>query len=79
MIDQTPYNKAFSEDPAMTSKRWYRSKTININIIAGLLIAAEANLQLLQPLLGDIYQPATFVLIVLNVYLRTITTKPVSK
>ncbi len=59
-----------------TIKGATKSKTIWFNTIVGMLIAAEPALSLLQPLLGaSTYGIVSFVLIVGNVGLRTITNK----
>lgn len=53
-----------------------KSKTVWFNVITGMLIAAEPALHLLQPVLGaSTYGIVSFVLIVGNVALRTITNK----
>lgn len=57
------------------AKRWTSSRTLIVNAIALALLAAEAQLQLLQPLLPvNVYALAAFVLPVLNAGLRLITT-----
>ena len=59
-----------------TIKGAVKSKTIWFNTIAGMLLAAEPALALLQPMLGDsVYGIISFVLIIGNVGLRAITTK----
>ncbi|MGL4678570.1 MAG: hypothetical protein ACRCWC_04220 [Plesiomonas shigelloides] len=56
-------------------KAWYKSKTLWVNALAALLIAAEANLGLLKPYLSD----AQHLLLLLalpavNAALRIVTT-----
>jgi hypothetical protein len=53
-----------------------KSKTMWFNTLTGMLLAAEPALHLLQPVLGaSTYGIVSFVLIVGNVALRTITNK----
>jgi len=53
-----------------------KSKTMWFNTIVGALIAAEASISLLQPVLGaEAYGITSFVLVVGNVLLRAITNK----
>lgn len=59
-------------------KKFYSSKTYWFNVIVTLFLAAEANLQLLQPVLGqNVYAIACFVLIVGNAILRNMTKEPI--
>ena len=61
-------------------KKWYKSKTILFNLISMMLIGAEANFALLQPMLGDsAYGVTLFVITMVNIGLRTITTSAVTK
>lgn len=60
-------------------KHWPESKTIRFNAFMAALATAEASFGLLKPYLGDKwYGVALFVVIIGNVYLRSITTGPVS-
>ena len=60
------------------SKKWYPSKTIWFNATAASLLLVEQNLPILQPLIPlNIYTVATVVIPLVNVWLRTITTKGV--
>ena len=61
-------------------KKWYKSKTIIFNSLSMLLIGAETNFMLLQPILGDsAYGVVLFIITMANIGLRTITTTAVSK
>ncbi len=61
------------------SKKWYHSKTIWFNAKAASLLLVEKNLPILQPLIPlNIYTVATVVIPLVNVWLRTITTKGVN-
>ena len=60
------------------SKKWYHSKTIWFNATAASLLLIEQNLPILQPLIPlNIYTVATVVIPLVNVWLRTITTRGV--
>lgn len=60
-------------------KPWYKSKTLWFNAAAGILAAAQANLHLLQPLLGEQAYPILMMAIVMgNALLRVITTQGLS-
>lgn len=62
-----------------TPKAWWRSRTLLINGVVLVLAAAEAQLQLLQPLLPvDIYSLVAFGLPVVNALLRVITVQPLA-
>ena len=55
----------------MSSKAWYRSKTIWVNTIAVVLAAAELQLHLLKEVLpGGLFAWLAFVLPVINAALR---------
>lgn len=55
-------------------KRVHRSRVIWFNVLIGLGALLEANVHLLQPLLGvDVYQAIVFVLVVGNGVLRLVT------
>lgn len=58
----------------MATKAWWRSRTVWANLLIGVLLLAETNLHLLQPLLPlNVYQLTAFVLPILNLFLRAIT------
>lgn len=57
-------------------KPWWKSKTLIVNAAAAALIAAEANLQIIQPLLPvNFYALAAAALPVVNAILRVVTTQ----
>lgn len=59
-------------------KKWYKSKTIQLNAIAASLMALEASTGLLKPLFGsNVYAVFAVALAVINAYLRVITTQPI--
>lgn len=61
-------------------KKWYQSKTIRFNLLTMLLMGAEANFALLQPILGEsIYGVVFFIVTMANIGLRVITATAVSK
>jgi hypothetical protein len=63
----------------MSSKRFYRSKTLWFNAIVLALAAAEAQLNLLKGVLpGDLYTWLAFVLPVGNAALRFITSSAIT-
>jgi hypothetical protein len=60
-------------------KPWYQSKTIIVNALIGVLMTAEATSGALEPVLGaKAFGILTFILPVVNVFLRIITTGPVT-
>jgi hypothetical protein len=59
-----------------TSKKWYTSKTIWLNII-GLVIAAAGELSNAFPA-GQVAKVMGFVLTIGNIILRLITTQPIT-
>lgn len=60
-------------------KPWYKSKTLWFNAAAGTLAAAEANIHILQPMLGDQAYPILMMSVVIgNAILRVITTQGLS-
>lgn len=62
------------------AKPWWKSRTLWFNALVAGAAAAEANFQLLQPLLpANVYQLLTFALVVGNALLRLVTTTGVSK
>lgn len=55
-------------------KSWYRSKTLWVNLLVGVLAAVESQFNLLQPLLPvNFYAALAFALPVINAALRLIT------
>lgn len=61
------------------AKKWYESKTVWFNIAMTLLMAVEANFSLLQAYLGQAYYGlAMFAVTMGNVFLRLITSAPVT-
>ena len=66
-------------DTAPTAKPWYRSRTIWFNAICTALGAAELSLGLLQAMLPvDAYAVLSFVLVVGNTVLRSLTAAPLA-
>lgn len=62
------------------SKRWYKSKTLRFNVICAGLIATEASLGILQPLVPvNIYAALSIALSVGNAMLRVITSQSLTK
>lgn len=60
-------------------KPWWRSKTMRVNLIVTALLLAEANLQLVQPIVPvNLYAVAAFGLPIINMLLRAITTSGIS-
>jgi hypothetical protein len=63
----------------MNYKHWWESKTILINLAIGIITAIEVRLELIQPLLSvNLYSIISLLLVIANVFLRTITHKGVS-
>ena len=61
------------------SKPWYASRTIWANALVGTLAVLETQIGLLQPhLRSGVYTALAIGLPVLNVWLRTITSQPVT-
>ena len=61
-------------------KRWYKSKTIWFNALAGVLIAIESVFHVLQDILGPTAYPLALVLVVVvNGFLRVITTQEIGR
>lgn len=59
---------------------WWRSRTIWFNVLVGLFAVLEAYTRFLQPLLGDtLYGITLLIVAAVNVFLRTITTQPLSE
>lgn len=64
---------------ARPAKPWYTSRTLWLNVLALMLLAAEAKFALLQPLLSaNVYACIAFALPVANAALRLITTTALS-
>jgi len=65
----------------MTDKKvWLKSKTIWSSVVFSAVIAAESNMHLLKPVLGDnVYLILCFAFSILVVTLRGITDKPVRR
>lgn len=60
-------------------KYWPKSKTLRFNAVAAAFMAAEMSLGLLEPVFGPaLYKAISFVVIVGNAYLRTLTTQPIA-
>ena len=61
-------------------KRWYKSKTIWVNVGAAALMALEASTGLLKPYMADEFWVAMAVALpMINAMLRVITTEGLSK
>lgn len=57
-------------------KRWYKSKTLWLNVVVVVLALAESQLNILQPVLPiNFYAAVAFGLPLLNAALRLITTQ----
>lgn len=64
----------------MNSKKWHRSKTLWFNFAVAMLGVAEANLHLLESVMGpSVYQVLTFSLVMGNAALRFITTDAIKR
>lgn len=58
----------------MQAKKWWRSKTLWFNIVSGVLLALESNMQLIQQAVGEnAYLVMLLVNIVGNAVLRALT------
>lgn len=65
-----------------TCKKWYKSKTMWLNILAGAIFFTETAGQVLTgftSFLGPYAMPISFGLALLNVFLRSVTSKRVTK
>ena len=63
----------------VSTKPWWKSKTIRVNVLAAVLIALEAQFNVLQPFLpGNVYAWFTVALTAVNTALRIITVAPVT-
>lgn len=62
----------------LTAKRWWHSRTIIFNAVIAALLAAESQVNLLQPLLPvNVYALVAFALPVANAALRFVTATPI--
>lgn len=62
------------------SKKWYHSKTMLFNLLVASMLLIEQNLNFLQPLLPiNIYALLSFVVPLVNMWLRIITTKGIKQ
>lgn len=60
------------------SKKWYQSKTMLFNLLVASMLLIEQNLNFLQPLLPiNIYALLSFVVPLVNMWLRVITTQEI--
>lgn len=60
------------------SKKWYYSKTMLFNLLVASMLLIEQNLNFLQPLLPiNIYALLSFVVPLVNMWLRVITTQEI--
>lgn len=58
----------------MQAKKWWKSKTLWFNIVSGVLLALESNMQLIQQAMGEnVYLVMLLVNIVGNAVLRALT------
>lgn len=63
----------------MAKKRWYRSKTVRVNLALLVLAAVESQLHIIQPLLPvNFYALMAFILPPVNAALRFLAQQPVS-
>jgi len=65
-------------------KQWFKSKTIWFNTVGvpalmSLMVYAEQNIALIRDNLGSSFGVATIVIGLINVWLRSVTTKPLSE
>lgn len=62
------------------AKPWWRSRTLAVNALAAGMMALEASLDILQPLLGEAAWPMlASSLAVVNAALRVVTTGPLRR
>ncbi len=60
----------------MPKKRWWRSRTLQVNALVAALVALEAGTGLLQPLLPvNIYTAVAVGLPIINAVLRVVTSQ----
>jgi hypothetical protein len=57
----------------------HKSKTMVFNILIAVLSIVELNIGLFQAVLGDYYGIIFMLVAIINVILRTVTTKPISE
>ena len=63
----------------MRAKPWYLSRTMLFNLLVASLALAESQLQLLAPAVSkQVYAVLAFALPLANLWLRIITTKPLT-
>lgn len=61
-------------------KAWWKSRTIRINVLIGVLAAAESQLHLIQPLLPvNFFALVAFALPLVNTALRILTVQAVGR
>lgn len=60
-------------------KQYLKSRTVNVALIIAILGVIETNFMFLQPYLGDKYGLVFIPYAVIMVYLRSITTQPISE
>jgi len=61
--------------PPPAKKYWLRSRTIWLNTLVAVLLAAEESVHIVQPVVGDsFYMLTSFALVLINVALRSVTT-----
>ena len=64
----------------MTTKRWWRSRTLWFNALVAALAAAEASANLIQPYVaGNVYGWGLMLLTAGNAVLRIVTTQGLTK
>lgn len=60
-------------------KHWLRSRTVMINLLVAVLAVAIDNLHLLGPVLSPrVFAAAAYVLPIVNVILRVVTSQPLA-
>lgn len=62
------------------SKKWYHSKTMLFNLLVASMLLIEQNLNLIQPLLPiNMYALLSFIVPLVNMWLRIITTQGIKQ
>ena len=62
------------------SKKWYKSKTVWFNLLVASMLLIEQNINLLQPLLPiNLYALVSFIVPLVNVWLRVVTANGVMR
>lgn len=62
------------------SKKWYKSKTMWFNLLVASMLLIEQNINLLQPLLPiNLYALVSFIVPLVNMWLRVVTTNGVMR